>query len=269
MKKTVLLSFITGVIFGSASEALACGSCGYILFDRVLPPMLGWVALPVLWSFALSIYSASTGAEIWGSCRPVSWLILVFILFITSIMFTGPLFLLFLMLPGIILSIKVFLPFKSYNNKVKKELRIISAAGITAFISLIIMTAIIQNIRTEADFILKYENSGPAKMALKRLTGQTPGQLNHLREIVLKGKNSQIVATACEGIATHGDPFQDVPLLLNVYQKNYGKDDDEKIESALSKLTGLALPEGSLPEEWKRNWNLKADRGAYYSKSNQ
>jgi hypothetical protein len=129
------------------------------------------------------------------------------------------------------------------------------------------MTATIQNMRTEADFILKYENSGPATTALKRLTGQTPGQLNHLREIALKGKNSQIVATACEGIATHGDPFQDVYLLLNVYQRNYGKYEDDKIELALSKLTGLALPEDSPPEEWKRKWDLKTDRGPTIAKA--
>ena len=90
-----------------------------------------------------------------------------------------------------------------------------------------------------------------------------------MREIVLKGKNSQTVAIASEGIATHGDPFQDAPLLLNVYEKNYGNDDDEKIESALSKLTGLTLPEGSPPEEWKRNWNHMADRGPYYSQGSQ
>jgi hypothetical protein len=47
--------------------------------------------------------------------------------------------------------------------------------------------------------------------------------------------------------------------LLNVYEKNFGNDDDEKIESALSKLTGLTLPEGSPPAEWTRNWNLRAD----------
>jgi hypothetical protein len=73
-------------------------------------------------------------------------------------------------------------------------------------------------------------------MALKWLIEGTPAQLNDLREIALKGKNSQTVAIASEGIATHGDPFQDVPLLLKVYEKNFGNDHDEKIESALSKL---------------------------------
>ena len=266
MKKTVLLSFLVGLLFGSASEVLACGSCVYILFDRFLPPIMGWVALSVIWSFSLSIYTAISGIEIWGANRPISWLILVSILLITSFMFIGPIFLLFLTLPGIILSFKAFLPVKSINDKVKRDLRIISGAGIAGLMILITMTANIKHERTEADFILKHENSGPARMSLNQLIGQTPAQLNDLREIVLKGKNSQIVAIASEGIATHGEPLQDAPLLLNVYEKNYGND-DEKIESALSKLTGLTLSEGSPPQEWKRNWNLKADRGPYYSKS--
>ncbi len=126
---------------------------------------------------------------------------------------------------------------------------------------LITMTASIKHERTDADFILKYENFGPGKMALERLISQTPAQLNDLREIVLKGKNGQTVAKASEGIAAHGDPVQDAPLLLNIYEKIYGNDGDEKIELALSKLTGLTLPEGSPPEEWKRNWNLNTDIG--------
>lgn len=96
-----------------------------------------------------------------------------------------------------------------------------------------------------------------------------PSQLYELREIVLKGKNSQTVAIASEGIATHGDPLQDAPLLLNVYEKIYGNDDDEKIELAISKLTGLTLPEGSPPGNWKMNWNHMADKGSYYSQGSQ
>jgi hypothetical protein len=259
MKTTVLLLFFIGLILGSANEALACGSCMYIQFDRILPPIMGWVALSVLWSFSLSIYSAITGTKIRGICRPVSWLILVSTLLITSSMFIGPIFLLILIFPGIISAINAFLPDKSVNSKVKRGLRIISAAGIAGLLILITITTNIKHERTEADFILKHENSGPAIMALKQLIEQTPAQLNDLREIALKGNDSRTVAIASEGIAIHGDPIQDVPLLLKVYKKNFGNDGDEKIESALSKLTGLTLPEGSPPEEWKRNWNLKAD----------
>lgn len=260
MKSAVLSLFFIGLILGSAIEALACGACIYIHFERILPPIMGWVTLSVMWSFSLSIYSTITGTKIRGVCRPVSWLILFLILFFTSLMFIGPIFLLFLIFPGIISAINEFLPDKSVNSEVKRGLRIISAAGIAGLLILITMTAHIKHERTEADFILKHENSWPAKMALKQLIEQTPAQLNDLREIALKGKNPRIVAMASEGIATHGDPLQDVLLLLKVYEKNFGNDDDEKIELALSKLTGLTLPEGSLPEEWKRNWDLREDK---------
>ena len=220
MKNAVLSLFFIGLILGSATEALACGSCMYILFDRILPPIMGWVGLSVMWSFSLSVYSAATGTEIRGVCRPVSWLILVSILFITSLMFIGPIFLLMLIFPGIISAIKAFLSKKSGDSKVKRDLRIIGAAGVAGLLILITMTAHIKHGRTEADFILKHENSGPATMALNRLIERTPAPLNDLREIALKGKNPRTVAIASDGIATHGDPFQDVPLLLKVYEKN-------------------------------------------------
>ena len=113
------------------------------------------------------------------------------------------------------------------------------------------ITVTIHRERTDADFILQHENSGPSRMALERLVNQTPAQLKDLRKVVLKGKNSQTVAIASEGIAAHGDPVRDVPLLIDAYARIYGIDEDDKIERALAKLTGFSLPEGSSPEAWK------------------
>ena len=261
MKKRYLLLILCSLLLDSVSEALACGSCMYINSDRILPPITGWVALSLIWSFSLSIYAAITGIRIWGVYGPLRWLITVSILYIVSTLFTGPIFLLLFIFPGILLFLKAFLPNNSMLGKEDKFLWILNSAGIAGLMILITMTASIKHERTDADFILKYENFGPGKMALERLISQTPAQLNDLREIVLKGKNGQTVAKASEGIAAHGDPVQDAPLLLNIYEKIYGNDGDEKIELALSKLTGLTLPEGSPPEEWKRNWNLNTDIG--------
>jgi hypothetical protein len=55
--------------------------------------------------------------------------------------------------------------------------------------------------------------------------------------------------------------------LLSAYSRIYGDDGDDKIESSLSKLTGLTLPEGTPPAKWKRNWNLKTDRGPTIAKA--
>ena len=229
----------------------AVHACTFILTDVTTDHGLGGVIGHVVF-FAQHLFSHS-GTEIRGVCRPVSWLILVSILFITSLMFIGPIFLLILIFPGIISAINAFLPDKSVNGKVKRGLRIINAAGIAGLLILITMTANIKHERTEADFILKHEYSGPAIMALKQLIEQTPAQLNDLREIALKGENGRTVAIASEGIATHGDPFQDAPLLLNVYEKNFGNDGDEKIESALSTTYGFnptrRFPTGGMETE--------------------
>jgi hypothetical protein len=136
-------------------------------------------------------------------------------------MFIGPILLLILIFPGIISAINAFLPDKSVNSKVKRGLRIISAAGIAGLLILITMTANIKHERTEADFILKHENSGPAIMALKQLIEQTPAQLNDLREIALKGNDSRTVAIASEGIAIHGDPIPRCPSITQSLRKKF------------------------------------------------
>lgn len=251
MKQKYWVSIFGCLLLGSASEALACGSCMYINFDRILPPITGWVIFSVMWSLSLSIYAAITKTKIWGVYSPLWLLFVITILFITSIMFIGPLLLLLLMLPGIILFIKAFLTNKPINKKEKRNLRILSGAGIVCLMFMISITVIIHRERTDADFILKYENSGPGRMVLKGLVNQTPPKIKDLRKVVLKGQDSQMVALASEGIAAHGDPVRDVPLLVDAYARIYGSDDDAKIEIALSKLTGFSLPAGSAPEAWK------------------
>jgi len=257
MKKRYLLLIVWLSLIGSANESLACGSCMYVYFDKILPPILLWVLFSVSWYFSLSIYAFITKTKIWGVFGPVGGLILIPFLYATSFMYFGPIFIFLLILPGIILSLKVFLLSKWIDIKGKRNLRVISAIGISCFTYLILMSANINRDRTEADFILEHENSGPSEMFCKRLAYANPPRLIDLREIVLKGKNSRLIAIACEGIATHGDPVRDVPLLINAYERIFGASEDEKVESALFKLTGLDLPEGSSPDIWKEQ--LTAD----------
>ena len=260
MKNRYLFLIVCFSLIGSANESLACGSCMYIHFDRILPPIFWWVILSVSWYFSLSIYASITKTKIWGVYGPFGGVVLFFFLFVTSFMFLGPLFLLLLTLPGIVLSFKVFFLSKSINIKEKRHLRVVSAIGISCLTFLIAISANINRERTDADFILKYENSGPGEMLCKRLALQTPAKLKDLREVALKGNNTQLVAIACEGIAIHGDPVRDVPLLIKAYERTFGADEDEKVELALSKLTGLNLPEGSSPDTWKEQLAAKSQK---------
>jgi hypothetical protein len=173
-------------------------------------------------------------------------------------MFTGPIVLLFLILPGVVLSFKVFFPKRSIYGREKHNLKIISAVGIACLTGMIITTAIMRHVRTDADFILKYEYSYQGESVLNKLLYQRSSKLNELREIVRRGKNSRIIAMAGENIAAYGDSMRDVPLLLEAYARIYGNDEDETVEKALSKMTGISLPEGSPPEKWRKHWNLNA-----------
>jgi hypothetical protein len=257
MKKRYLFLIVWLSLIGSVNESLACGSCMYVHFDKILSPIWWWVLLSVSWYYSLSIYTSITETKMWGVFGPVGGLILILFLFVTSFMLFGPIFIFLLILPGIILSLKVFLLSKWIDVKGKRNLRVISAVGISCLTYLIVVSANIQRERTEADFILKHENSGPSEMFCKRLAHATPPRLKDLREVVLRSNNMKLISIACEGIAAHGDPVRDVPLLINAYERIFGAAEDEKVESALSKLTGLNLPEGSSPYIWKER--LTAD----------
>jgi hypothetical protein len=257
MKKRYFFLIVCFSLIGSANESLACGSCMYVYFDKILPPIWWWVLLSVSWYYSLSIYTSITETKIWGVFGPVGGLILILFLFVTSFMQFGPIFIPLLILPGIILSLKVFLLSKWLNFEGKRNLRVISAIGISCLTFLIVVSANIHRERTEAAFIIKYEDYGLSEMFCERLAHATPPRLKDLREIVLKVKNPKLTAIACEGIATYGDPVRDVPLLIDAYERIFGAVEDEKVESALSKLTGLNLPEGSSPVIWKEQ--LTAD----------
>ena len=75
-----------------------------------------------------------------------------------------------------------------HYQKERRHLRIISAVGVTCPSFMVTLTLMIRHERTDADYILKYENTGPSKTALIEVVNQTPAKTNDLREIVLKGK---------------------------------------------------------------------------------
>ena len=237
-----------------AGDASACGACMYGIFDWLLPPIKGWVLLAVAWSFVLSGYSTFTGVPIWGVFRLLGWIATVIILALTSLMYFGPVFLLLLMLPCIVSSVYAYLPDKMMDRKVKRDLKVIGAVGLAGLAFMTVTMQIQLHNRSEAAFILKWENTFQSQKLLEGLAQATPPKLNQLREVIRHAKSDYILAKASQGIATHGDAAIDVPLLIDAYMRTSNKDENRKIEQALARLTGLNLPEGSPPDIWKATW---------------
>ena len=138
MKQRCFSALLSALLLISASRVVACGSCVSIHMDRLLPPITGWVVLSLGWSFLLSIYSAITATDIWGVPRPLGWLVRVAIYSLAGLLFVGPLFLLWLMLPGIVVAIRVVFPDQSFTTGQKRDLRVISAVGVACLVGLII-----------------------------------------------------------------------------------------------------------------------------------
>ena len=54
-RSLLFLSLINLIVFSTPINALACGSCMFAVFDRILPPIHLWSFFPIIWFLAPSI----------------------------------------------------------------------------------------------------------------------------------------------------------------------------------------------------------------------
>ena len=82
-------------------------------------------------------------------------------------MYVGPVFLLLLMLPGIVSSVNAFLPDKTTDRKVKRDLKVIGAVGLAGLAFMTVTMQIQLHNRSEAAFILKWGDSFQSQKLLE------------------------------------------------------------------------------------------------------
>lgn len=224
------------------------------LYDAILPPIGYWVLYSTLLYISLSIYSYVTATDIWG----IPGLGIAFTLIAAMYMaatFIGLIAFLFLLLPGIVFIIYI-VQSKNYSelNVAIKFFHGIAIAGLVGLVSLSIYT---HQTRTYADFILDWENTYQAKRQIRLLNEQGATRLEELRIVILHG-NERTVAIASDGLAEHGVPSIDVPILIDAYERlqinSAASSELQNVEANLSKLSSLRLPEESSPETWRELW---------------
>jgi hypothetical protein len=122
----------------------------------------------------------------------------------------------------------------------------------------------IANTRTEAEYILAWQGTGPAASVFSELREAGPEAAEDFREIVRRGSKS-IVGDAAQLLAQVGRPEKDVPILIESLGRfqavQPGTSVVAEIEDALRSISGLDLPVGATARQWKQAWRKDRQNG--------
>lgn len=269
----LVIALIGTILLLSASYVEACGVCVAAVFDKFIPPILYWSLLSILWFLAIAFTASVRREKIANVPSVIAAFPLVIGLIIIGSMYLGPISLLPLLIPCIIVTLNAFFSSKekASRQRLTKDIKIIGTCGIIAVVGLGAYSVYLRSSRTESDYILKWENTYSGKQALKNFKMLGAEAVNDLRAIIQRGGSTAVVI-ASEGLAEVGDPESDVPLLLNaltsIRSMRYSTE-SAKVEKALRTLTGIDLPEGTTSDIWRKEWQKTLQKSILKQKNGE
>jgi hypothetical protein len=216
------------------------------------------------WFLAPSVVAAIRREKVAGVMSLVRAMLLVFGLLVVGSMFIGPVGVLLLLVPALGFALKVVFTKSSraWSQPVARDLKIVSTAGLVAFVGMISYSIYVKQVRNPTEYILRWENYHTARVMVEDLARAGPESLPDLRELVKKG-GLETVAVAAEGLAEFGVPETDVPLLIQALgrlQLDTSRGEYvEKLGEALRKLSGLDLPKDASFKTWLEHWKIRGD----------
>ena len=238
---------------------VACGMCLYASFDHVLPPVWLWCLFANMWFLAASAVVTWRGASVPWVPRIGKALIFSILAWLVSPAFTGPIIFVALMLPAIMATIRAIckITLAGSTEGVNRDLRNVGIAAVLTAVVLGYYSYEIIGSRTEAEYILSWQGTGPAAVALRDLRKRGLEAVEDYRVVVINGSEA-IAGRAAELLAGIGRPEVDVPLLIRSLQRfqanQAGASGSRRIEAALRKMSGLDLPHGTSAKEWGQAW---------------
>lgn len=242
------------LLWPRASEA--CGTCVAALVDRVLPLSHLWSLLAVVWFLAGALVARITHRKLPGLPSPVGAFVCVAVFGVLGVIAVGPLLVLLLFVPAVMALVYAW---KAGREPGWRPCRMMGSLGLIATLGLGGYSYLLYS-RTPADYILQWEATGPARLALKALQEQEPDSLPVYRQLVVAG-GARTTAHAAERLGASGVPETDVPLLLTALQRMEGlrgsADEVQQVEAALQRLSGLSLPPGSPAAVWRARWQQR------------
>ena len=252
--KVQKLAFLVICFVCPPNIVLACGACMDSYFEFIIPSFWYWVLFAMLYFMSLSIYSYVTSTPILGIPGIGMAITIIAGMFVLSTI-SGFNIYLVLLLPGI--GFIIFATHPKKYAKLNADFKFLHGIGVVSLVGLLVLSVHTHYTRTYADMILKDGRSPRSKMALARLNKEGAEGLDELRKVVLNG-DAWSAAMATDGLAEHGNPAEDVPIMIDAYEKlrikEAGSDYVKKIEVNLSQLSGLSLPLHLSPDTWRKHW---------------
>jgi hypothetical protein len=215
---------------------------------------LTWAWIGTAWFLALSVLATATKVKIRFVPHIVSAVVLVALGWLVGKMLAGPLFtlpFLFCAFSGSVLAL--LKKSEPYPATFVRGVCLIGLLSWAAIAATIVEEAIRPTPRTPADVILRWEGTVSEREAFRALRKAEPGSVDSYRRIV-KQAGLFAVDFAAQRLVEIGDPKVDVPLLIDALGRPYIHYVADPLEEDLRKMTGLALPDGTSQEAWRKAW---------------
>lgn len=212
-KNTILVAAIIGsTLLFEISIAEACSQCVFALFDKFIPPIFYWCLLSILWFLAIAFTASGQKEKIAGFPSFIAAFLLVLVLVIIGGGFFGPISILPLFIPIITATLNAFFSSNksTLSPHLRKNLKAIGVCGVIALASLGAYSVYLRNSRTAVAYILEWEGTSSALLAIRDLKIRGAEAVPDLRLLIKQG-NSMTAEIAAEELAVLGEPEIKVP----------------------------------------------------------
>ncbi len=238
----------------------ACGLCVFAAWDRVLPPVSLWMLWMAIWFLALGAIASRSPQGLSGTWGLMGSLLALAPVVVFSALL-GPIPFMILMLRPL----KIFWLARrpacreQWGEPACSHIRRVGLTGLAGLVALGMLSAVIRSERPLADWILKWQNTGPALGQVRMIErGAESVSVEQLRKLIRQGSPA-IAADVAKPLAETGTATEDVPLLIDALancraRSTPSEQDALKVETALRSMTGLSLATGTSVEEWRNRW---------------
>jgi hypothetical protein len=221
-----------------ATPAAACGGCVFAMADMVLPPITLWCVIAVTWFLASAAVASILRLEL--PLQPkllVASLVAAGGVVLSGIV--GPLALLPLGIPPLVAFVHAGFGARRAGERGRRAILLLGAAHVVAAtigLGLLVFTL---TTRTDADVIVRWPFSPPARERWRELAARGQAGLPELREIVERA-DGMLLAQAALQLAKVGEPAQDAPRVERALERlradRYQEDEANDVMRALVEM---------------------------------
>ena len=255
--------WLAGLLLMMPACAQACGVCMKAYFDYFMPPIKYWMYFCIVWFLCASLLTRKVDKNINRILYPGRALLLLVIAILAAEVAYGPMVILPLIVPPLIIFIRTFS--KNYRAKIGRT----AARNMLIFTVIMLVGVLLfatwsrdnRRTRKDVDFIVKWHAAGIGQSMIKQLGRQKPFPINDYCDLFEKG-DDYVVWLALPGFTKQVDPEIGVPILINTLERleKEGCSFYKHINESLCKLTKIDPAECSqlgTAAKWREAWKKK------------